>query len=76
MRGRLIEPLEDLEIPDGQELIVSVSQPELPGHSAVVAALVKSAGTWSDTAHPELATRSDVIGWVASVRADFERANV
>jgi hypothetical protein len=73
MRGRLIEPFEDLGFPDGQELEVAVNPAEESGHLAIVAALTESAGAWTDDAHPELATRNDVIGLVASGRADFDR---
>lgn len=58
MRGRMIEPFEDLGVPDGQELEVAVNSAEESGPLAIVAVLTESAGAWTDGAYPELATRN------------------
>ena len=75
MRGRLIEPLEDLDFPDGQELVVDVNPPDHSRPLGIGAALAESAGAWSDDSHPELTTRSDVTSLVALGRADFDRGH-
>jgi hypothetical protein len=75
MRGRLIEPLEDLELPDGQEITLAVNPPDLPQLDDLPAALAASAGAWSDRAHPELATRADIVNAVASARVSFDRGD-
>lgn len=73
MRGRLIEPLEDLQLPDGQEITLAVNPPELPRADDLLGALAASAGAWSDEAHPDLMTREDVVARVARAREDFNR---
>jgi hypothetical protein len=73
VRGRLIEPLEDLELPDGQEITLDVNPPELPERDDLLTALAASAGAWSDQAHPELATRDDIVKAVSDAREGFER---
>ena len=75
IRGRLIEPLEDLELPDGQEITLAVNPPELPQVDDLSAALAASAGAWSDQAHPGLATRADIVDAVTSARASFDRSD-
>jgi hypothetical protein len=73
MRGRLIEPLEEVNIPDGQEFTMDLNVPVVQGTSPIAVALNDSAGAWSDAVHPELMTRDDVVSAVASVRAGFDR---
>jgi hypothetical protein len=73
MRGRLIEPLEEVNIPDGQEFTMDLNVPFAQGTSPIAIALNESAGAWSDAVHPELMTRDDVIASVASARAGFDR---
>jgi hypothetical protein len=73
MRGRLIEPLEEIDIPDGQEFTMDLNVPVVQGTSPIAIALNESAGAWSEAAHPELMTRQDVVCALASVRSDFDR---
>jgi hypothetical protein len=73
MRGRLIEPLEDLELPDGQEITLDVNPPEPAERDDLLAAFTASAGAWSDQAHPELATREDIVKAVKDTREGFDR---
>jgi hypothetical protein len=73
VRGSLIEPLEDLELPDGQEITLDVNPPEPPERDDLVAALAASAGAWSDQAHPELASREDIVKAVKDMREGFDR---
>ena len=72
VRGGRLEPLEDVSLPEGSEVVVGI---ELPEAEAVTAseALRASAGAWSDEAHPELKTREDVVEFVRTLRAGFER---
>jgi hypothetical protein len=75
MRGRLIEPLEDLDLPDGEEFTLALNPPEPAKSSEIISAIRNSAGAWSDVAHPDLATREDVIARVSEARAGFIRNN-
>jgi predicted DNA-binding antitoxin AbrB/MazE fold protein len=69
--GRL-EPLEDVALREGSEVVVGIEVPEAEATS-VTDALRESAGAWSDEAHPELKTREDVVEFVRTLRAGFER---
>ena len=75
VRGRCLELLEDLDLPEGQEVTVAVEPSEASESSRVSMALRESAGAWSDDAHPELMTREDVVARVADVRARFDRGH-
>jgi len=75
MCGRLIEPLEELDLPQGQEFVLAIS-PSLDARNAdFLVALRDSAGTWSAERHPELGSREDVIAWVSELRQGFERGH-
>ena len=68
--GRL-EPLEEVCLPEGAEVMVDIVVPEDAGRS-VVDALRASAGAWSDEAHPELETRDDVVQYVRELRGQSQ----
>lgn len=73
MCGRLIEPLEELDLPQDQEFMVAL----LPLHGEpdadVLIALRDSAGAWSAENHPELSSREDVVALVSHLRQGFDR---
>ena len=73
MCGRLIEPLEELDLPQGQEFMLAISPPQDATKAQFLVALRDSAGTWSADSHPELRSRDDVVAWVSELRQGFER---
>jgi hypothetical protein len=75
VRGRYLELLEDLDLPDGQDVTVTVAPPEANDQDRLNTALAASAGAWSDEAHPDLMTREDVVLAVADGRARLDRGH-
>ena len=73
VRGGRLEPLGDVSLPEGAEVTVDIEVPE-DNRQTMLDAIRASAGAWSDEAHPELQTREDVVKFVRSMRAGFERA--
>lgn len=72
VRGGRLEPIEDVSVPEGSEVVVGIDVPETEAVTAAEA-LRASAGAWSDEAHPELRTREDVVAFVRTLRAGFQR---
>jgi hypothetical protein len=75
MCGRLIEPLEDLDLPQDEEFVLALRPFHESNNAEVIAALNDSAGAWSTAEHPELKTREDLDALVAGLRQQFERAH-
>jgi hypothetical protein len=73
MCGQLIEPLEELELPQDQEFMVALSPLHGKTDADVLSALRDSAGAWSAANHPELSSREDVVALVSHLRRGFDR---
>ncbi len=73
VRGRCLELLDDVHLPEGRELTVAVTPSDSVEATRITLALAESAGAWSDDAHPELMTRDDVIAEVEHGRTRFDR---
>jgi hypothetical protein len=73
VRGRSLELLEDADLHSGQEVTVGIEVPAEHDLTAIEA-LELSAGAWSDEEHPDLRSREDVLRFVRTMRAGFDRS--